>query len=541
MFQRLGRFGQGARRYQGIQAPRRAFRHGSYSLTSVSVTPVAGNATELPTTIDSPTESSSLAQTSTLTLLRSYLVWATLSFPTLVDASPGVLNFLLNTRIPLLPTLTEFVVRATFFPQFIPGETALECLPALEELRRRNVGSALNYSAEADAVEEVDVRDVEQLRFREIQRAIDVQGDFEKRMQAEGWAAGSSAFAVKVSGIIDPAVLRRASDVLQISRPEASDSIGKDVPYPGFPSPTDSQILNPAEGKSFHTITNHPGLSQGDFGQLQTLWERLDSLAEQAKSRGVRLILDAEETWLNPAIDGYTLLLSMKHNKKDPVVYGTFQSYLQRQPAFLKAWIDHAEANGYSLGLKVVRGGYIVKEKAQGEKEGKTGNGAVWATKDLTDTSYNRSVETILDTLRIQLEHPEKSLPLGVIFGTHNMDSVRTVIRTLEAKGLASRTPEGGLCMNSEVKGKVNIAQLYGMREDLSDVVCAAFEPSRSAISMKFIAYGTLRETMPFLSRRAIENKSIMSGPTGAAAERRRVGVELKRRFSFGLLSRNKA
>lgn len=36
---------------------------------------------------------------------------------------------------------------------------------------------------------------------------------------------------------------------------------------------------------------------------------------------------------------------------------------------------------------------------------------------------------------------------------------------------------------------------------------------------------------MPYLNRRAIENKSILSGEGGAIAERRRVGAEIRRRL----------
>lgn len=71
------------------------------------------------------------------------------------------------------------------------------------------------------------------------------------------------------------------------------------------------------------------------------------------------------------------------------------------------------------------------------------------------------------------------------------------------------------------------------MRDDLSEIVTESFEPSRLPMSLKFVAYGRLLEVMPFLGRRAVENKSIMNGPGGAAAERRRVGIELRRRI-FG-------
>ena len=57
---------------------------------------------------------------------------------------------------------------------------------------------------------------------------------------------------------------------------------------------------------------------------------------------------------------------------------GTYQSYLTRQPAFLEACIAHAEENGYALGLKVVRGGYIVKETKMVKQPGREGVSPVW-------------------------------------------------------------------------------------------------------------------------------------------------------------------
>jgi hypothetical protein len=153
--------------------------------------------------------SSSLAKTPLTTLIRSYAVWTLISFPSLVDASPALLDFTFKTSIPLIPTIGGFVIRNTFFRQFIPGETAEECLPGLQDMRRRNVGHALNYSAEGDTLELGDMgkrksngveiqKTAEQRRFEEVERALEVQGEFERQMEQEGWAKGSSAFALKV-------------------------------------------------------------------------------------------------------------------------------------------------------------------------------------------------------------------------------------------------------------------------------------------------------------------------------------------------------
>jgi len=162
-------------------------------------------AKSLPTSDPSP----SLAKTPFSTLVRSYAVWTLISFPSLVDASPALLDFTFKTSIPLVPTIGGVVIRNTFFRQFIPGETAEECLPGLQEMRRRDVGHALNYSAEADTLDVKtktkakakggDVpKTAEQSRFEEVERALEVQGEFERQMEGEGWAKGSSAFALKV-------------------------------------------------------------------------------------------------------------------------------------------------------------------------------------------------------------------------------------------------------------------------------------------------------------------------------------------------------
>ena len=141
-------------------------------------------------------ETLSIAERSTVSLFRSYLVWTMLGIPRLVDAAPGLLDNMLRSSIPGVSLLTETVVRHTFFPQFIPGESAVGCVPAMEYLRRRNVGAALNYSAEADGEIESDHAELD--RLREVETALDVQGALEQRMYAEGWERGSSAFALKV-------------------------------------------------------------------------------------------------------------------------------------------------------------------------------------------------------------------------------------------------------------------------------------------------------------------------------------------------------
>jgi proline dehydrogenase len=58
---------------------------------------------------------------------------------------------------------------------------------------------------------------------------------------------------------------------------------------------------------------------------------------------------------------------------------GTFQSYLTRQPEYLEAAIRHAEENGYSLGVKLVRGAYFMQERKKWKDEDRPGLDPIWA------------------------------------------------------------------------------------------------------------------------------------------------------------------
>lgn len=99
-----------------------------------------------------------------------------------------------------------------------------------------------------------------------------------------------------------------------------------------------------------------------------------------------------------------------------------------------------------------------------------------------------------MDTLAHQLSGPKPELALTVFFGTHNEDSVSRVLDEMKMNRLAAEGATGRLRVRDDVLGKVFIAQLYGMKDDLMDIVVDRFEPSTMPIAMKYIAYGKLSE-----------------------------------------------
>lgn len=131
-------------------------------------------------------------------LARSYLVYTLCSIPLLIDNSPKLLHTLTHSPIPGLKTITEEIVRGTFFAQFVAGESVAGCRESMEKLRSRGVGTMLNYSAEAEIGADFDASLLEQARLEEVERALDEAGQFERDVEARGGMAGSTAFALKI-------------------------------------------------------------------------------------------------------------------------------------------------------------------------------------------------------------------------------------------------------------------------------------------------------------------------------------------------------
>jgi len=62
--------------------------------------------------------------------------------------------------------------------------------------------------------------------------------------------------------------------------------------------------------------------------------------------------------------------------------------------------------------------------------------------------------------------------------------------------------------------------------------VCQETFHNRAKLTIiQSMSYGELKECLPFLARRATENKAVLEGRGGAASERVRLGREIRRRL----------
>lgn len=208
----------------------------------------------------------------------------------------------------------------------------------------------------------------------------------------------------------------------------------------------------------------------------------------------------------------------------------------------MKFALAHAKANDYAIGFKLVRGAYHGQETQRWISLGLPGPEPVWSVKPETDKCFNDSVEWIMDLIAEDVKTKGKNgaPTVAAMIGTHNAESASRIIAGLKTRGLATEVgPEdadnaGKLLVDVEARKRISIGQLFGMCDDLTSSVTAAFVPnSGSPMAFKYMPFGALEQVMPYLGRRAVENKSVLADG-GAVAETNRAARELKRRW-FGI------
>ncbi|KAI5994218.1 FAD-linked oxidoreductase [Pisolithus marmoratus] len=490
-------------------------------------------------------------------LLRTYVVYSLISIPFLVDHAPQILHHLL--RVPLVGRAVESIVRGTFFAQYVGGETVQDTLPLIQRLRYENKGTLLSYSVEVDERAATggsgqsshgDVSSLEQPIYKriveEIIRSIDTLGDFEDRLAREsGVKACGTWIAVKLTALLPRAEsLRNFSVHLVHTRPELSEP----VPFPGTPN---SSYLSVLDGQPWRYPASP--LMEEDVRDLQELYTNLRRICMRAKERRIKIAIDAEYTWYQPAIDAFGHALMEQFNKLpgqrawskwlfadpssgglqtelQPLVYVTYQAYLRRTLTHLAHSIALSRKKGYALGVKLVRGAYHPYETASHIGSSRTmsistdHDPPVYTSKVETDTCYNTCISIVMRAIADDIRSSSTQSPrLGVLFGTHNWQSSNLVLQELVKNGLARE--DGGeneprtLVISREVAERCTLAQLYGMADSLTNHIVARITSPIPCV-MKCTPYGALGEVMPYLSRRAIENKSVL-GNGGATRERK--------------------
>ncbi|EFN64404.1 Proline oxidase, mitochondrial [Camponotus floridanus] len=231
-------------------------------------------------------------------------------------------------------------------------------------------------------------------------------------------------------------------------------------------------------------------LTSKEEEMFRNMIRRLNNIVTVADNLDVRIMIDAEQTYFQPAISRLTLEMMRKYNTKKAVVFNTYQTYLQEAYNEVKTDLEQAERQNFYFGAKLVRGAYI--EQAS--------RAAAMGYPDPTNPTYEATTEsyhrTLMECLRRMKQYKDKGLDpkkIGIMVASHNEDTVRFAIEKMKEIGIS---PEDKV---------ICFGQLLGMCDYIT------FPLGQSGYSAyKYIPYGPVKEVLPYLSRRAQENRGIL-------------------------------
>ncbi|WCJ25457.1 Proline dehydrogenase 1 mitochondrial [Euphorbia peplus] len=373
------------------------------------------------------------------------------------------------------------MIRHTFYEHFVAGETPNEVKSYVQRVNESGLRGMLDFAVEFSTKN--DGCDLNFLAFLDTIEA------------AKSYSPSSVSFVVaKVTAICPLKLLERVSDLLRWE--ERNPSFNLPWKLDTLPVFSDSSPL-------YHTLKKPEPLTQEEELELQLAQLRLQKLCEKCIEANVPLVVDAEHTAVQPAIDYLTYSSAILYNKDDnPIIYNTIQTYLKDAKDRVLLATKAADKMGIPMGFKLVRGAYMSMERKLASSLGY--ESPIHNTIQDTHACFNDCASFLLEKMA--------DGPTGLVLATHNVESGR--LAAVKAREL--RIGDNG-------NEKLEFAQLYGMADALSfSLRDAGFQVS------KYMPFGPLDMVIPYLLRRAEENRGLLSA---SSLDRQLLRKELGRRM----------
>ncbi|KAM3610768.1 uncharacterized protein V6R79_008674 [Siganus canaliculatus] len=526
-----------------------------------------------------------------LELLRSLVVFKLCSYDFLVDRNKEIMA--LGKMVLGQKVFNQFM-KMTFYGQFVAGEDHIAIKPLIQKNQAFGVGSVLDYSVEEDISQEkaeqkeMDscVSAVEKESIGEDYRegkskSLTHFGDhrsgvtgartyfyadeakcdqhmetFIKCIKASGGSSMDGFSAVKMTALGRPEFLLQFSEVLVKWRHffnflasqqgkggmEAIDQrlelkqlqeflvrLGAKGDFYGWFSGRKDESSGTIDVLDWNSLIADrtkiadllvvPNVELGELEpllktftveeekQMKRMLQRMDILVQHAIDNGVRLMVDAEQTYFQPAISRLTLEMQRTYNRERPVIFNTYQCYLKEAYDNVSMDVELSRREGWHFGAKLVRGAYMYQERERAQEFGY--EDPINPDYESTNRMYHRCLDYVLDEITLNKK-------ANVMVASHNEDTVKHTLSRMKELGLLP------------TENKVCFGQLLGMCDQISFPLGQAGFPV-----YKYVPYGPVNEVMPYLSRRAQENRGFMKG---AQKERELLWQELKRRLTSGEL-----
>ena len=362
------------------------------------------------------------AQKSNWELNKSYYLFSILKYSLLVKIGSFLLKISFFFRLPI-----KRLVKTTIFNQFCGGENIQDCNKKINELSEFRIGTILDYSVEGRE----NVLDFEKTKEEIIQTIL---------YAAENKKIPFTVF--KITGLGKSSLIKKAN-------------------------------------------SNLDDLSKNEYSELNLVFKRVDQICKTAFDNKVSVFIDAEDSWYQDYIDSIAELMIFKYNIESAIVYNTIQLYRHDRFHYMKGLILRCSSNNKFLGLKLVRGAYMEKERERATKLNY--NDPIHKDKESTDHDFSMAVEYCLKKIDF----------VSLCLGTHNEKSVLHLINLMIDYSLRKND------------SRIYFAQLLGMSDHISYNLA-----EQDYNVAKYVPYGPIYEVIPYLIRRAEENTSV-SGQTG--------------------------
>ena len=354
-------------------------------------------------------------------LNRAHFLFQMIGKPALVKIGTSLTNFALQFHLPV-----EGIIRKTVFDHFCGGVSEQDCLQVVAKMHTKGVSSVLDYSVEGKE---------EEAQFDACLKMTLKTIDFAKENKA--------------------------------------------IPFAVF-KPTGLGRID-----LYEKVGLKASLSANEQEEWNRVVARFEKICQYAFDNDVQILVDGEETWMQDAADDLVEKMMGKFNTKKALIFNTLQLYRWDRVPYLKELHQRAKANGYHIGMKLVRGAYMEKEAKRAEEKGY--KNPICESKQATDDNFNEGLNYMLDNIT----------EMAIFAGTHNEESSYLLVNMMQEKGISNND------------SRIWFGQLYGMSDNIS------YNLADNGYNVaKYLPFGPVRDVMPYLIRRAQENTSV-AGQTG--------------------------
>ena len=375
------------------------------------------------------------ADKTTPQLKKAYWMFKAIEQPALTNVGISILNFTVKNNFPFVTD----IVKNTLFEQFCGGVTREESMKVVKQMFKHHIGSIFDYAIEGKEEEATFDHTCEEIK------------------QNIKFAEGNPAIPFVV---FKPTGFGRLDLYAEVQA-------GKE--------------LTSSEKEEWNRVVN-----------------RYEEVCKMAHEKNVVIMIDAEETWIQDAVDKLVNEMKSRYNREKAIVWNTIQMYRTGRLEYLAKDLERANEKNYFLGYKFVRGAYMEKERNRAQEMNYPD--PIQPTKQATDDNFNAAIDFVMKNLD----------KVSAFFGTHNEKSTELVMDKMREQNLPNDFDH------------IHFGQLYGMSDNITYYLGA-----KKYNAAKYLPYGPVKDVVPYLTRRAQENTSV-AGQTG-----RELGLiekELKRR-----------